>query len=76
MRGAWRLCLFRGVGAHSVAWRCVGWRGVLPFRLAGRSLSVRGEGRFGWFFHMELSGGLFKEEWVVCLRRDERRRTK
>ena len=50
----------------------LGWWGVLPFRLTARFLSVRGAGRFGWFFHMELSGGLFEEEWVACLRRDER----
>lgn len=27
-----------------------GWLGVLSFRLAARFLSVRGAGRFGWFF--------------------------
>ena len=66
-----------------MAWVLIPWRGValvggvvLSFRLAVRFLSVRGAGSFSWFFHMELLGGLFEEEWVVCLRRDERRRTK
>ena len=49
---SWCGCSFRGVAL-------LGWRGVLPFRLASRSLSVRWAGRFGWFFHMELLGGLF-----------------
>lgn len=42
--------------ACSMAWRCVGWRGVLSFRLAVRSLSMRGEGRFGWFFSYGIIG--------------------
>lgn len=29
------------------------------FLLGGSFLAVRGAGRFGWFFHMELLGGLF-----------------
>ena len=61
--------VWRGGCACSVVWGFVPWRGVAwvggascRFCLASRSLSVRGEGRFGWFFHMELSGGLFEEE--------------
>lgn len=44
-----------------VPWRGVAWvgGGVLPFRLAARFSAVRGAGRFGWFFYMELLGGLF-----------------
>lgn len=63
-------------GDYPVAWCCGDGGVVLSFRLAARFLSVRGAGSFSWFFHMELLGGLFEEEWVVCLRRDERRRTK
>lgn len=55
LRAVWRGgCASPAALACPVAWRCVGWRGVLPFRFSSRSLSVRGEGRFGWFFHMEL----------------------
>lgn len=36
-----------------------GWRGVLLFPLGGSFPTVREAGRFGWFFHMELLGGLF-----------------
>ena len=48
----WAGELFRGVSLR-------GWRGAFPFRLAARFSAVCGAGRFGWFFHMELLGGLF-----------------
>ena len=36
-----------------------GWRGRLVVSLGGSVPAVRGAGRFSWFFHMELLGGLF-----------------
>lgn len=55
-RGAWRR-LFRWADVCPVAWCCVGWLGVLSFRLAARFSAVRGAGRFSWFFHVEIIGG-------------------
>lgn len=36
-----------------------GFAGRLTVSLGGSFPAVRGAGSFSWFFHMELSGGLF-----------------
>lgn len=48
----WAGGLFRGVALR-------GWRGVLPLFVWRLVSTVCGAGRFGWFFHVEIIGGLF-----------------
>lgn len=58
-------CVWRGDGVCFVVWglsRGVvlrGFAGRLTVSLGGSFPAVRGAGSFSWFFHMELSGGLF-----------------
>lgn len=74
MRGAGRLCLSRGVGLfHGGVLR--GWWDVLSFRLAARFPVGAWGGAFWLVFSYGIIGGLFEEELMACLRRDERRRT-
>ena len=70
----------RGGGACSVGWGIAPWRGVAGMAgcpvvpLGGSFSTVRGTGRFGWFFHVEIIGRVGRESGEAYLRRMVRER--
>ena len=62
----------RGGGACSVVWGIVPWRGVAGMAgcpvvpLGGSFPTVRGAGRFGWFFHVEIIGRVVRGARRIC----------
>ena len=73
-RMAGRLCFSRGVGLSRGVVLC-GLAGRLAVSLLVSFPVVAWGGAFWLVFSYGIIGGLFDEEWVARLRRDERRRT-
>lgn len=64
-------CVRLGV-AGAFPWGGVAWVGGCSIVSFGGSFyTVREAGRFGWFFHVEIIGGLFVGGGKACLCRDE-----